>query len=301
MRFFRRNSMLHIALALLFGFGVGLAYSWLISPVKYVDASPAILRADFKEQYRLVIAASYASTHDLARARARLELLSDTDPIGALSAQAQRMSSAGEANERTQSLARLAADLKADVVSVPFTSTPFPTARATPALETQISKTTPSITVTPKNVEPTFTPTASTADNGQTPLAPPPIFIDTPQVASTPAPTSIAPFALVGQDNVCDPALQPGLLQFTLIDSRRKQIAGIKIAVTSIEGEDSFFTGFKPEIGNGYADFVMQAETSYSVRVAEGGAFIASIAAPACATSSGKTYLGGWALTFQQQ
>jgi hypothetical protein len=85
MRLFLRSTILYLTLALLAGFGLGLAYSWLISPVTYVDANPAILRADFKDQYRIVIAASYTTSHDLARARARLELLSDTDPIGELS------------------------------------------------------------------------------------------------------------------------------------------------------------------------------------------------------------------------
>ena len=84
-----------------------------------MDANPAILRADFKDQYRVVIAASYASTHDLARARARLELLGDTDPIGELSAQAQRMVGAGESLENIQPLAQLATDLQQGFVSIP--------------------------------------------------------------------------------------------------------------------------------------------------------------------------------------
>src|SRR3970040_1448363 len=90
------NTTLNLILALLTGLVLVLAYSCFISPVTYVDANPAILRADFKDQYRVVIAASYASTHDLPRARARLELLSDTNPIGELSAQAQRMVGLGE-------------------------------------------------------------------------------------------------------------------------------------------------------------------------------------------------------------
>ncbi|NOH04146.1 MAG: hypothetical protein HND47_20320 [Chloroflexi bacterium] len=57
-----RSTALHIILALLAGLGVGLFYSWRISPVTYVDAHPALLRADFKDQYRIVIAASYEST-----------------------------------------------------------------------------------------------------------------------------------------------------------------------------------------------------------------------------------------------
>ena len=61
MRLFR-SQIFYILLALLAGLGLGLAYSWLISPVTYVDANPAILRADFKDQYRVVIAASYTAS-----------------------------------------------------------------------------------------------------------------------------------------------------------------------------------------------------------------------------------------------
>src|SRR5690606_23293442 len=99
-----RNSTLHILFALLIGLGLGIAYSWFISPVTYVDANPSILRADFKDQYRIAIAASYQSTQDLARANARLILLGDADPIGALSAQAQRMLAAGEPFEKVRPL-----------------------------------------------------------------------------------------------------------------------------------------------------------------------------------------------------
>ena len=75
----QRNPILQFTLALLIGFGLGLAYSWLLSPVTYVDAHPALLRADFKDQYRIIIAASYASNKDLPRAQARLNLLGDMD------------------------------------------------------------------------------------------------------------------------------------------------------------------------------------------------------------------------------
>jgi hypothetical protein len=296
MRLFLRNATLHLVLALLIGLGLGLAYSWLISPVTYVDANPAILRADFKDQYRVVIAASYASTHDLARARARLELLSDTDPIGELSAQAQRMVGAGESFEHVQPLAQLATDLQQGVVSVPATSTPFTAVTDTPALETPfIEEATP--TTTSEFTELTFAPTSSFE---QTPLAPQPIFTYTPRPTFTPIPAPGNPFTLVGQDTVCDPGLQPGLLQFILMDARRRQVAGIEIIVTWSQGEDRFFTGFKPELGNGYADFIMQADIVYSVRVVEGSAFVPNISVPSCTDPNGIKYIGGLLLTFQQ-
>jgi hypothetical protein len=303
MRIFR-NPIFYIIFALLAGLGLGLAYSWLISPVTYVDASPALLRVDFKDQYRVVIAASYAASHDLARARARLELLSDTDSIGELSAQAQRMTGAGESFENTQPLAQLATDLQqgfasASIVSTPstsasFASTPFTAASKTPEIKTPLAEE-PTSTTTEFS-EPTVVATLLFA---QTPLV--------PQSISTPRPTSTpnriilsASFTLIGQDSVCDANLKPGLLQFILMDSRRRQVAGIEIIVTWSEGEDRFFTGFKPELGDGYADFIMQADTVYSIRVVEGGSFVPNLSAPTCTDPNGVTYVGGLLLTFQQ-
>ncbi len=307
--------MIHLLLALLAGLGLGLAYSWILSPVTYVDASPDILRADFKDQYRSVIAASYASTHDLGRTRARLELLGDADPAGELSAQAQRMVAAGESAEALQPIAQLAQDLQQGFASVPATSTP------TPVIPTS-SKTTSPGTITATLFVPTKTPLASatsttlgatalsvtetpqpTSTNSfvQTAFAPAASSTFVPRPTFTPIPPPGKPFDLVNQETVCDPEAQPGLMQFILTDRRRKQVPGIKIIVTWDQGQDRFFTGFKPELGNGYADFVMQADTIYSVRVVEGGASIPSISAPICKDPGGSDYIGGWLLTFQQQ
>lgn len=307
--------MIHLLLALLVGIGVGLAYSWILSPVTYVDASPDILRADFKDQYRRVIAASYASTHDLGRTRARLELLGDTNPIGELNAQAQRMVAAGESAEAIQPIAQLAQDLQQGVASVPVTST------STPIIPTS-SKTTSPGTITATLFLSTKTPLASATSTilgattlsvtetpqptqtnsfAQTALAPVASSTFLPRPTFTPIPPPGKPFELISQDTVCEPAAQPGLMKFILTDKRRKQVAGIEIIVTWEQGQDHFFTGFKPELGNGYADFVMQADTIYSVRVVEGGASIPNISAPICKGSGGADFVGGWLLTFQQQ
>jgi hypothetical protein len=134
----------------------------------------------------------------------------------------------------------------------------------------------------------------------QTPLAPQQLSTPTVRPTFTSIPRPEDPFTLVGQENICDPKLPPGLLQFILIDSRRRQVAGIKIIVTWAEGEDRFFTGFKPELGNGYADFIMQSGTIYSARVADSGAFVSNLFVPTCKNESGEDYLGGLLLTFQQ-
>lgn len=289
-----RSPTLHLILALLTGLGLGLVYSWFISPVTYVDANPAILRTDFKNQYRIVISASYTSTHDLARARARLELLGDIDPAGELGAQAQRMLAAGEPFENARPLAQLASDLKQGFTSLPSIFTPFTNIINTAEVSAPRSSTETQIIMDAI----TLTPLPTTFE--QTPLVPIIASTNTPRPTFTPIPTPGAPFILIEQDTVCDASLQPGLMQFMFIDSRRKQAAGIEIIVTWNQGEDRFFTGFKPELGNGYADFVMQADTIYSVRIVNGGAFVPNLSAPICADPNGMNVLGGLLLTFQQ-
>jgi hypothetical protein len=308
-----RSQIMGLILALLIGLGVGLAYSWLISPVTYVDANPAILRSDFKDQYRIVIAASYVSTLDLERARARLELLGGSDPIGEMSAQAQRMVGGGESIENMQPLVQLAADLKQGAASIPstkfpptdipFVSTPFtniintPTSTAdnfTANTPTEEPITTETQTTLEANAP---TPTTSFAQTALAPVAASPFA---PRPTFTPVPPPGAPFMLTNQETICEPGSQSGVMQFILMDKRRKQMSGIEIIITSSQGEDHSFTGFKPELGNGYADFVMQADTIYSIRVVEGGTSVPNISAPICKDPNGETYPGSLLLIFQQ-
>ena len=292
-----RSLTFQIILALLTGLGLGLVYSWFLSPVTYVDAGPSILRADFKDQYRIVIAASYASTHNLDRARVRLELLGDVDPIGELSAQAQRMLAAGEPFDKARPLAELATDLNQGFASNIPTATPF-TVLNTPqgdpiilSTETQVIETV--------SVEESPTPFPTIVFE-QTPITPVVAETITPRPTFTPSPGPGAPFALVGQDTICTPGSQQSLMKFILMDARRKQVAGIEITVTWNQGEDRFFTGFKPELGNGYADFVMETDTVYNIRVIAGGSSVPNIVAPTCTDPNGVNYPGSLLLTFQQ-
>jgi hypothetical protein len=240
-----RNATLQMILALLAGLGLGLVYSWFLSPVTYVDANPAILRADFKDQYRIVIAASYASTQDLARARARLNLLGETDPIAGLSAQAQRMLAAGEPFDRVRPLAQLATDMQQGFASAPFTSTPFP-AFNTPEFET--TPTFDQSDSSPVEEAATTTP-LPTAAFEQTLLAPVIAETITPRPTFTPTPGPGAPFTLVGQETICDPALQPGLMQFMFIDSRRRQAAGSRSSSHGIGAKTVSLPDSSPSLG----------------------------------------------------
>src|SRR4030067_2648232 len=89
MRQDRRGSW-YLLTAGILGVAIGLFYSWVVSPVKYVDAPPYALRADFKDDYRALVAEAYIYSGDLLRAEDRLAQLKDDEIVQNLTAQAQR-------------------------------------------------------------------------------------------------------------------------------------------------------------------------------------------------------------------
>ena len=272
------------------GIGLGLLYAWMISPVRYINTMPITLRADFKDQYRLLIAASYSATHDLARAKSRLELLGDADPVQALSAQAQRMLAAGQPFDSVQQVAMLADDLQSGVAKIP------PTAKTESTVSPGAIIQTPAASLSGTEAPPATPIKSPTIEIVNTII---PLTI-TPRPTYTLTPTAGAPAILLSNDKVCNPNLTDGLLQITVIDSRHHQMPGVEIIITWDSGEDHFFTGFKPEIANGYADYIMQANVKYTVRIAESGTPVPNLVAPSCTDSSGQAYTGGFHLTFQQ-
>jgi len=283
-------------LALLFGLGLGLAYSWLISPLHVTDAGPAALRTDFKDQFRSAIAASYSATNNLLRAQARLALLGESDQAEALNSQAQRMIASGEFKQADQ-LAALAMALKE---GGPLTTLPTSTKDGLLVVEPASSPIVPP--TQDFSVEFTETPEFIDVPTADTQTVETQVVISNPTLrpTRTPIPTLGTPFALIAQDTVCDTNLPEGLLQVIIFNSNRRQIAGAKIIINWENGEDQFFTGLKPEIGNGYADFVMTPNITYTLRLAIGSDIAAGLITPTCQTPNGETFLGGIKLTFQQ-
>jgi hypothetical protein len=100
-------------------------------------------------------------------------------------------------------------------------------------------------------------------------------------------------------DESCDPDGQRGLLMVEVRNKKRQPIEGQEIIISWSGGEESFFTGLKPEINDGYADFLMQQNAIYSVRLASGGEPANDLAAPIC-NQDGEEYLGQIQIIFQQ-
>lgn len=289
----RRSTGWRVGLLFVFliGTGLGLVYAWRISPLPITDADPSALRADFKDQYRSGIAAAYAATGNLPGARARLALLKDPDTIGALNAQAQRMRAQGDPFQAADQVAALALALQeAGTAADP---TAFPITQAVSNVEVVSTSTLPP---PPPDVPILLTDTPAALPLEEIPSA----VTDTPRPTQTPAPTRGAPFVLTGQDEVCDPNLPDGLLQVIVVNSSRRQLPGMEIVVSWEGGEEQFFTGLKPELGNGYADFRMTSGVAYTLQLSAGSDIATGLTAPTCQLQTGETFFGGLKLTFQQ-
>jgi hypothetical protein len=284
-----------VLFALLLGLGLGLAYTWVLYPHPNKDAQPSALRADFKDQYRSLIAASYAATGDLPRAQARLSVVGDVDAVEELNAQAQRMRASAQTFERADQVAAFASALGAEASGGTL---------PTPTFEIAI------------NAGNTFTPASPSAltdlpvllsetlefiETQTIVIETQPAALDsTPRPTSTPTPAPGKPFTLTGQENLCDPNLADGLLQVLVLNRSRRQLAGVEIVITWNGGKEGFFTGLKPELGNGYADYLMTPDTTYTVQLARGSDVALGITSPTCQSPEGTTFLGSVKLTFQQ-
>lgn len=267
----------YLLFGLAVGLGLGLLISWVIAPVTYTDTAPISLQAQFKDQYRLMIARAYQANGDLGRAESRLALLGDPDPGAALIEQADRSLTNGDAADSASVLLTLAEALGEPVVYPTVAESPTPTAAAT-AL--------PGGRPTPTR-RPSPTPTA--------------VFSPTPRPTSTPTPTPGAYFRIVVQEEVCNPSLPVGLLQIEVQDAALQPIAGMEIIITWPEGQERLFTGLKPELGNGYADFHMTPGVRYAVRLQPDSVPAATdLSAPTCTTADGASFTGGLRLLLRQ-
>ena len=105
------------------GIILGILFTWVISPVEYVDTAPESLKDEFKAQYRVLIASAYVANGDLVRAKARLELLGEADIYMIVAEQAQQMLAEGGSVEEAQALGRLALALGQEVPQPDNTAT----------------------------------------------------------------------------------------------------------------------------------------------------------------------------------
>jgi hypothetical protein len=284
------------------GIVLGLVYAWLIAPQQYQDrdTSPASLQPEFKDQYRAMIAAAYVATGNLPRAEARLELLDDDDVVRALAEQAQRTLGEGDSPLQAQALGLLAVALGQGEsalipTTIPTETTALEQTSNTPQITNTITapaeeSTSESAAANPSPQPPDLTPQATRTSN----------ITASPLPTRTPTVTPGTPFVLQENNFVCDTKITGPLIQIFAENSSGQQLSNREIIVTWEEEEDYFYTGLKPEIGPGYADFLMSPGVVYEVRMAGGGQTVPDITPAECETDSGKRYWGSWELVFSR-
>lgn len=275
------------------GAALGIFGAWGFAPAPQLETTPAALRADFKADYRLLIALAFRANPDPLRAQARLATLGDPEPVKSLREQSQQMLANQAPLEVVQLLADLATALEnqpaPDAATTLAASSPIPVA-SFPTLEASPSP------LPPASVTPAQSPTPS-----ETPPPPPtPLIFATPRPTRTATFTPGAPFQLVNQTNVCQPG-QPSLLQVFLTGPNQQPIPGVELVLTWLGGEEHFFSGLKPEIDPGYADYRLTEKVEYALSLSAGSTRLTGLTAPLCLEDpNGQAYYGGLRLEFRQ-
>ncbi len=232
-------------LALVAGVGLGLFLAWYVFPVSYTQAQPYDLDGRAKDEMLRMIASAYALDNSFELANQRLYYLQLPDVKTRLNELAQQ-----ETNGLTQqALVKLRLDLdQPGVARARSTATARPTRDLTPA---------PRITVI------VLEPTAIV------PTAIPPTPLPTP-IPPTSEPNPNAPRFQLLEKRALDCLSVGGgaTIQVEVQDANGKGLAGILVEVNSARGNEQFYTGFKPEWGNGFGDVTVVPGT-YAVHLVE--------------------------------
>ena len=304
----------YLLTGLILGLGAGILIAWVFAPTQYVDTLPVSLRVDYKDEYRYLIASAYSANKDLLRAEARLGVLDEANLLQALEDQVQRMQTNNIPVNQIQVLAKLAADVKAhppisatptDETPLTATSTltpdlsPTPTQALTATFTIAPTKTTTSTPAQTETPTPVNTSSPTPEDEKTATLLPKPVVTIAAQPSQTTTMTPGTPIKLIKKTTICE-ITQPGLLQINISDNDGKPVPAVELTITWLNGNESFFTGLKPEIGFGYADYSMAPNIEYSLSLSDGNTRITGLKTEPCTNSDGKKTDGGIRLEFRK-
>lgn len=227
---------------------------------------PADLRPRDKDIYLRLIAAAFAHEQDLNRAQGRLASLGEPKVEQMLANLAERYIIEERDVRDVIALVALADAVgQTTPAMLAFLATPTPAPTSTPTLA---PTPTPRPTRTPTPVTPIPTPTRTPSPT-RTPTPTPtrtPAPTRTPTPTHTPTPGPNSPFGVAQSVVLCDET-SGGLLRIYVRDRLGLGVPGVEITVSWAGGEDKLFTGFKPDIDPGYADFQMEPDERYQVKL----------------------------------
>ncbi|HDD55581.1 MAG TPA: hypothetical protein ENG59_05020 [Chloroflexi bacterium] len=266
----------YLLTGLVLGLIMGLVYAWVISPIEEVDSHPHLLREDYQDIYRALISRAYQANNNLPRAEARLELIADEDPALALAAQAQRYLAEGGDVGTAKVLANLSAALQSAAIPA---ETPL-----APSTEENSQDQQTGTQITP-----------TVGDNGEEAAQSTPTSEVEEPSAPTLTPTESPPFILQDSSPICDPTLGESLIQIIATTGEGEGVPGVALEISlGPDLKEVFYTGLKPEMGLGYADFLAEPGLTYTFEVPESGLVVSDIEVPICSTDTEDSYWGGW-------
>lgn len=275
-----------LAFGVVFGILFGLGYAWLIAPIEEFDTEPYQLRVEDKNHYAVAIILEYQQSSDLARAVSKLvELRLGVDPIQSVADVACNLASTGYVNS-TSGLNALRAmktfyELQGRSGCADLLIPDIDTA------DTQVVEV----------IVPTNTPT----------IPPPPSKTPTPNFGpQTPTPR-IVPTVSAQRDfegrianTFCDTQI-PALIEVFVVQFNGDGIAGEKVRVRWEDNESLFVTGLKLDRGESYADFQMEAGTSYTIDMPGlSDPVDTPLTAESCFTDNGDESLRSYRVVFRQ-
>ena len=289
----KKEFPLYLITGLVIGIAIGLFYAWRMSPVEVIDTVPASMSDEYKDAYRLLVAQAFMTNGDPQRAIARLYLLGEDDMVNAVEDHAQRLLSSGNNIDDTRAMATLLEALEKE------SAISFPTATVGDeyaALED--GSATPVVSETMETAEVVVTEMA-TAEFTQVPTTAVPTATLIPTM--TPTATALPAYALESFEKVCDPTIEMPLIQVMVKKNTGEQVPGVPIMVLWDDGDNVFYTGLKPNLGLGYADFEMTPGVSYDLHLVDGGEGVMDLTAESCTKNDGSTYWSGWLVVFQKK
>ncbi|MCB0034213.1 MAG: hypothetical protein KDE51_09350, partial [Anaerolineales bacterium] len=251
----RRQNQRTIATTSLFLFGLlagllgGLYYAWVVDSGDPNTAGVEVLRDTAKADYIFMVSQTYAANGDWEQAATRLARLQDPTLNTTVIALLEQYLREGRPAEQVRNLARLAEQLGAESPVLALFA-PTPAAITAVTAESDASPTNP-------NPTPTATLLPTPTPNIDPTPSPSPTVSPTPLPSATP--TAVPDYRLLEQEQACQANPQdPPRLEVVVVDANLQPLPGVEIVVSWGENQsDRFYTGFKPQAGLGYADFIL--------------------------------------------
>ncbi len=251
-----------VVVGLLLGLAGGLITTWFVVPLTYVDTYPPMLAPRYRQDWARMVVWGYAIEGNWDRTQVRLLNLAEDEVATVATDVLNRAVVLGHPMEVIQRIARLAADYGASGPGVAvyldggdmLIDGTLPVVPPAPSASSDL-------TPTPSSQAPTVTPTATRRSR--------------PTVTPTPLPTPEPPFRVVSQTLTC--ALEP-VIAISLEVSRTVEVRGREVSeqvglpmreiwLIWESGADRAITGFRPEIGLGYADFDVEPGHVYNLYI----------------------------------